>query len=290
MADQDILFRFRSREYTQDDLDYIRKVIAQNYDLGRAHISRFLAQSWSWRQANGKFQNFAVRDTLLRMEEAGLIELPPPKSRNNNRANSPSRVPLFDNTPLEGTVKDFPGLCVQQATGYSKVVWKYLLHRYHYLGSPRLVGAHLCQVAMLGEQVVGCLAWANAAWKIAPRDRFIGWDEETRRRNLSSVVSNVRFLIPPWIKIQHLASRLLSLGLKELVPEWQRLYGHPVHLAETFVDVSRFQGTTYKAANWTYLGQTKGSAKKANSYHFHGSKKAIYVYPLHPRFRRYLLA
>lgn len=292
MADQEILFRFRSKEYTRDDLDYIREVIAQNYDLGRLHISRILARSWNWRQHNGKFRNFVVRDTLLRMEEAGLIELPPRRTHkyNKHRANKPPQVPLFDNTPLEGSVKDFPGLCVQQAAGHSKTVWKYLLHRYHYLGCPRPVGAHLCQVATLGEQVVGCLAWASAAWKIAPRDRFIGWDEDTKRRNLHLVVSNLRFLIPPWIKIEHLASKLLSLGLKELGSEWQRLYGHPLHLAETFVDVSRFQGTTYKAANWIYLGQTKGSAKKGNSYHFHGSRKAIYVYPLHSRFRRYLLS
>ena len=288
MADQDIIFKFRSKEYTQKDLDYIHQVIAQNFEQGRVYISRVLAQNWDWRQPNGKIKDFAVRDTLLRMEEAGLIKLPPPKIHNNNNAQKPLQVPLFDNTPLEGSIKDFPGLSVHQATGNSKIIWKYLLHRYHYLGYPRVVGAHLCQVAMLGEQVVGCLAWASPAWKIAPRDQFVGWDENTRRRNLYLVVSNVRFLIPPWIKIKHLASKLLSLSIKSLGPEWQRLYGHPVHLAETFVDVSRFSGTTYKAANWIYLGQTKGSAKKGNSYNFHGAKKAIYVYPLHNKFRRWL--
>ncbi len=290
MAAQDIIYKFRSREYTQADLNSISQVIAQNFDQGRVYISRILARDWDWRQANGKFKEFAVRDTLLRMEEAGLIELPPPKTRNNNRANKPLQALLFDNTPREGMVKDYPEVFVHQATGYNKAIWKYLLQRHHYLGCPRVVGAHLCQVATMGEQVVACLAWASAAWKIAPRDQFIGWDEDIKRRNLHLVVSNVRFLIPPWIRIKHLASKVLALSLKGLGPEWERLYGHPVHLAETFVDVSRFQGTTYKAANWSYLGQTRGSAKKGNSYRFHGVKKAIYAYPLHSRFRRYLLS
>ena len=288
MAARDIIFRFRSREYTQDDLACIRQVIANNFDHGRVHISRLLATAWDWRQANGKIKDFAVRDTLLRMEEAGLITLPPPKTRNDNRAKKPLRTPLFDNTPLAGSIADYPGLRVCQAEGWSKVVCKYFLARYHYLGCPRVVGAHLCQVAMLGEQIVACLAWGSAAWKIAPRDFFIGWDEQTKRNNLHLVVSNVRFLIPPWIRIKCLASKLFSLCLRELSAQWEQLYGHPVYLAETFVDVSRFQGTTYKAANWIYLGQTKGSAKRGNSYHFHGVAKAIYVYPLHSRFRRRL--
>ncbi len=290
MADQDIIFRFRSREYTSIDLDNIRQVIGQNFDQGRTYISCVLSRKWDWRQANGKFKEFAVRDTLLRMEEAGLIELPPPRTRNNNRANKPLQALLFDKTPREGLVKDYSEVYVHQAVGYHKAIWKYLLQRHHYLGCPRVVGAHLCQVATMGEQVVACLAWASPAWKIAPRDSFIGWDENVKRRNLHLVVSNVRFLIPPWIRIKHLASKVLSLSLKDLGPEWERLYGHPVHLAETFVDVSRFQGTTYKAANWIYLGQTKGSAKKGNSYRFHGVSKAIYVYPLRSRFRRHLLS
>ncbi len=210
MSEQEIIFRFRSREYTTDDLGDIRRVIAQNFDQGRTYISCVLARKLDWRQPNGKFKEFAVRDTLLRMEESGLIELPPRKIYNNrNKAYKPVQAPLFNKTPLEGIVKDYPEVCVFQATGCYRAIWKYLLWRYHYLGVPRVVGAHLCQVATMGEQVVACLAWASAAWKIAPRDQFIGWDEDIKRRNLHLVVSNVRFLIPPWIRIKHLASRAL---------------------------------------------------------------------------------
>ncbi|MFP4392003.1 MAG: Druantia anti-phage system protein DruA [Desulfohalobiaceae bacterium] len=290
MADQDVIFQFRSREYTHDDLSSIRQVISENFHLGRTHISRILARAWDWRQPNGKFKNFAVRDTLLRMQEARLIELPPPMTRNNNKAKKPLRAPLFDQTTHTGLVKDLSGLEIRQVSGYTKLVWKHLLQRYHYLGCPRIVGEHLCQAAMLGDQIVACLAWGSPAWKIAPRDQFIDWDEDTKRKNLHLVTSNVRFLIPPWVQVKHLASKVLALSLKSLRLEWKKLYGHSVYLAETFVDVSRFQGTTYKAANWIYLGQTKGSAKRGNSYSFHGLKKAIYVYPLHPKFRRWLIS
>ena len=111
----------------------------------------------------------AVRDTLLRMEEAGLIELPPRKIYNHkNKANKPIQAPLFDKTPREGLVKDYPEVCVQQAHGYYKSIWKYLLWRHHYLGLPKVVGAHLCQVATIDDQVVACLAWASAAACASP--------------------------------------------------------------------------------------------------------------------------
>ena len=290
MTNQEIIFKFRSREYTENDLKAIRQVISENFHLGRTKISCILARAWDWKQPNGNFKEFAVRDTLLRMQEAGLIELPPPLKRNNNKAKKPLHIPLFDKTPHTGLVKDLAGIEVHQVSGSTKLIWQYLLQRYHYLGSPKIVGEHICQAAMLGDQIIACLAWGSPAWKIASRDKFIGWDEATKRKNLHLVTSNVRFLIPPWIQVKHLASKVLSLSLKSLSREWEKVYNHPVFLAETFVDISRFQGTTYKAANWIYLGQTKGSAKKGNSYHFHGEKKAVYAYPLHSRFKRWLVS
>jgi hypothetical protein len=91
------------------------------------------------------------------------------------------------------------------------------------------------------------------------------------------------------VKVKHLASRVLALNLKRLSADWQRIYGHPVYLAESFVDLSRFEGTCYRAANWVFVGQTKGSAKKGNAYLYHSQPKAICLYPLHRHFRRHLL-
>jgi hypothetical protein len=133
------------------------------------------------------------------------------------------------------------------------------------------------------------LAWASAAWKVKDRDQFIGWDATTKGKNLHLIANNTRFLIPPWVKIKYLASKLLSLSVKTLSDDWQQTYSHPVYLAETFVDTARFKGICYRAANWIKVGQTKGNAKKGNDYLYHGQPKAIYLYPLHPHFRSYLL-
>jgi hypothetical protein len=163
-----------------------------------------------------------------------------------------------------------------------------LVHHDHYLGHPRLVGEHIRYLAYLQGQVVACLGWASAAFKVHPRDQFIGWDTTTRRRKLCFVANNVRFLILPWVRIPHLASKVLALNLRQLSQDWQTLYGHPLYLAETFVDRSRFSGTCYQASNWIPVGQTQGSGKRGNRYFDHGQPKAIYLYPLHRNFRRKL--
>jgi hypothetical protein len=128
---------------------------------------------------------------------------------------------------------------------------------------------------------MACLGRASAAWKIKDRDLFIGRNEHTKRKNLCLAADNVRFLIPPRIRIRHLASKALSLSLRRLGSDWQETYDHPVYLAETFVDSARFEGTCYKAANWKYVRHTGGSAKKA-------APVTTTVIPLHRHFRRFL--
>jgi hypothetical protein len=91
--------------------------------------------------------------------------------------------------------------------------------------------------------------------------------------------------VPPWIRVRNLASRVLSLNLRRLGSDWQERWGHPVYMAETFVDTSRFKGTCYRASNWTCLGHTAGRSKRGNQYLSHGTPKAYYVYPLHRRAR-----
>ena len=75
-------------------------------------------------------------------------------------------------------------------------------------------------------------------------------EEATKCRNLCLIANNTRFLIPDWVRVKHLASKVLALSLRHLSSDWQRIYGHPIYLAETFVDITRFSGTCYRAANW----------------------------------------
>lgn len=284
-----VVFRYRSRELSAQDIAFIRSTIALHYDKGRSYISRSLGEAWQWVQPNGKLKEYATRDLLLRLEEKGFIELPPRlREKNNLKGKSFDQIPLFIKEKLGGSVGDFPEVYIRATTSESSYLWDYLVHHYHYLGLPTLVGEHLRHLAFINGQVVACLSWASAAWKIKARDQLIGWDESTKRKNLHLIANNTRFLILPWVNVKYLASKILSVSVRHLSTDWKKFYGHPVYLAETFVDSARFEGTCYKAANWRYVGQTKGSAKKGNAYRYHGQPKAIYLYPLHRHFRRYL--
>jgi len=284
-----IVFRYRCRQLDANDIAFIRATIGQHYAKGRTRISQVLCKQWGWVQPNGKLKEYAARDLLLRLEENGFIELPPRIKRNNNlKRKSFDQIPFFVNKQLSGSVGDYPKPAIRVASVGDSYLWDYLVHHYHYLGVPRLVGAHLRHLAVIDAQVVACIGWASAAWKIKDRDRFIGWDERIKRKNLYLIANNVRFLILPWVRVKGLASKLLSLNLRRLSTDWQQFYGHRVYLAETFVDNACFKGTCYQAANWHYVGQTKGNAKRGNAYRYHGSSKAIYLYPLHRNFRRLL--
>lgn len=285
-----VVFRYRSRELTVSDIAFIKEIIVEHSAKGRTHISQVLCKAWDWVQPNGQLKEYAARDLLLRLEEKGFINLPP-RIKNNNNLYSKSfgQVPLFIKQELNGSVGDYPEPSIKAITPQDSYLWDYLVHHYHYLGLPKLVGEYLRYLAVIDGQVVACLAWASPAWKVRSRDQFIGWDEPTKRKNLCLIANNTRFLILPWIRVKHLASKILSLNLKRLKSDWQKAYGHPVYLAETFVDNARFKGTSYQAANWHYVGQTKGSAKKGNAYRYHGQPKAIYLYPLHRHFRSFLI-
>jgi hypothetical protein len=272
-----------------DGIAFIKEIISRYYDRGRTYISHALCEAWSWRQPNGELKAYAARDLLLRLEEQGFIRLPPRlREKNNAFVKSYAQMPLLADDVMGGSVCDYPAPSLQIVSGRGSYRWDYLVHHYHYLSLPKLVGEHLKYEVSINGQIAACLGWASAAWKIRDRDTFIGWDEQTKRKNLYLVANNVRFLILPWVQVEHLASKILALSLKRLSSDWQAIFGHPVYLAETFVDTSRYQGTCYRASNWLHVGQTKGSAKKGNAYLYHGQPKAIYLYPLHRKFRRLL--
>jgi predicted transposase YbfD/YdcC len=162
------------------------------------------------------------------------------------------------------------------------------MERFHYLGDVALVGESLRYVAELDGELVALLSWGAASLRNGPRDRHVGWQDEARMANLPLVVNNSRFLILPWSRRPHLASRVLGANLRRLSRDWQQVYGHRLVLAETFVDTSRFRGTCYRAANWVWVGETKGWSKSGEEYRFNGQPKAVWLYPLTRDFKTQL--
>jgi len=165
--------------------------------------------------------------------------------------------------------------------------WNELVDRYHYLGAPGLVGAHL-KYLVSGRQgeLLGALGWQSAVQGLGCRDRLIGWDAAQRARGLVHVVNGVRFLILPWVRVRHLASVMLSESVRILQRDWLGHYGSEVWLVESFIDPARFSGASYRAANWVPIGWTRGFAKRQGVFVHHGQKKEVYVYVMEKGLRR----
>ena len=190
---------------------------------------------------------------------------------------------------LVGSLKRLRPIGLELVSGsHLEPVWDYFVKQYHYLGYQKLLGHRLKYLAVVGEQPVAALSWSAAALKIGVRDRFIGWSEEQRNTYLDRIANNSRFVIFPWVLVPHLASHVLSLNIRRLRRDWEQHFGKPLWLLETFVDPSRFKGTSYKAANWKCIGHTQGYGKDGVGYIHHGSLKEVYVYVLEPQFRKIL--
>ena len=161
--------------------------------------------------------------------------------------------------------------------------WDGLMGAHHYLPFRGLVGRSVRHVAVLGEHWLALIGWHAGAFKLKARDGWIGWLPEQQFRRLHLIANNARFVILPGCGAANLASRVLGLSVRRLSHDFRAAHGHPVLLAETFVDRSRFTGACYRAANWQALGQTRGFARKPGAIATwvpHGQPKEILVYPL----------
>ena len=170
----------------------------------------------------------------------------------------------------------------------NSALWNEYIERYHYLGFTPLPGAQLRYFIFAGKQIVALMGFGAAAWQTAPRDQFIEWSHDQRKRNLPFVTNNARFLILPWIRSKNLASKILSLTARQLPNDWEKKYNIRPVLLESFVQKNRFTGTCYKAANWIKLGQTKDRGKLGPPGKISVPIKDIWVYPLDKKFRSIL--
>jgi len=263
----------------------IQRIIRDHPDITRVALAQRVCEMLGWRRFNGEVPERSCRNLLDRLHKHGWIELPPSR-RPSKAVQRPSPAAQADDPlpawPQVGPRENACGpLLVRPILPEEKAAFRLWVQRYHYLGYRPLVGESLCYAAFWEGQLVALLAWAAASLKNAPRDAYIGWDEQTKLSGLPFVVQNVRFVILPDTDAPaHLASRVLAANLRRLTRDWQTCYRHPVLLAETFVDESRFHGTCYRAANWIRLGLTRGYGRHSTTYRHHGVPKAAWIYPL----------
>jgi hypothetical protein len=279
--------RVCGRTLSEADLAAIRREIALADPPNRAEIARRVCRLLDWTNAKGEAKLMSARVGLLRLHRSGLIELPEPTRRNNNGLplkHGPKVWPK--ERALRGSVGELSGLRLSLvAEKEDSRLWNALIDRYHYLGYSPLPGAQVRYLIDSQQGLLGALGFGAAAWKVAARDRWIGWERETREAHLGRVLNNARFLLLPWIRVRNLASRVLAMAAQQVGEDFAERYGTRPVLLETFVETPRFRGTCYRAANWQYLGRTQGRGKCDVAHRAALPRKDVYVYPLSAHFR-----
>ncbi len=231
----------------------------------------------------------SCRVAMLRMQDDGLIKLPPPRHRYRPANKVTFTSATAPKPEIARPVHELPPVQLHIVKGNQQSrLWNEYIHRYHYLGYKPLPGAQLRYFVISDEQIIALLGFGASAWQCAPRDKYIGWTHDQRKNKLQYIVNNARFLILPWIKSKNLGSKILSLVSQRLSCDWQERYGYNPVLLETFVEKDRFAGTCYKAANWILVGQTKGRGKLGPAGKISVPIKDLWLYPLERKFR-YLL-
>ncbi len=285
------MHRFCGRSFTGAELDAIRRCIAEHPEASRAQLSRLVCERLAWRRPDGRVKEMSARVAMLRMQDQGLIALPPARNSNVNgqpyRRRTPQAEPeLFPILEPAGALG--PLHLEPLASHAASHLWNEYIDRYHYLAFAPLPGAQLRYFVRAQGRILALLGFGAAAWKCAPRDRFIGWSPAQREQRLHLVVNNARFLILPWVQSRNLASRILATATRALGNHWQERYGYAPVLVETFVEVPRFRGIAYQAANWRRLGLTQGRGKLDVHKRAKLPKKSVWVYPLAKDFHRHL--
>jgi hypothetical protein len=285
----------QGRTLTGEDLAALRALMAQHPDWRRTALSRHLCELWNWRNGAGRLKDMAARTLLLKLQARGWIELPPAKTRTRRPCaqappSGPSTEPSATARPIACSLEGLQPVSLELAhtPGLRRQV-RHLLAHYHYRGFHGPVGENVQYLARDGQgRELAVMVFGAAAWKVAVRDRFIGWSVAQRQERLGAITNQQRFLILPGVRVAHLASHLLALATRRLPADWQQRYGHRVWLVETFVESARFAGTAYQAAGWSYLGETTGRTRQDRDRTRHTPIKAVWVRPLHAQFRQRL--
>lgn len=284
---------YRGRRITDADVAFIRELIADHPTLSRRALSQKLCEAWHWVQPNGRPRDMVCRSLMLTLHRTGHIELPPPRRITANPLAQRSHPPLveIDQTPVHGDLPCLGPLRFEQVRRTDQEpLFNSLIQQHHYLGYAQPVGEQLKYLVYSGTRAVAALAWSSAAHGLNCRDRYLGWSRTARQRNRHLLAYNSRFLVPPWVRVPHLASHVLGRMVRQLSQDWQRIYHHPIYFLETFVDLSRHQGSCYRAANWIVLGQTSGRGHRCPTAQPNRPVKLVLGYALVKRFRELLQA
>jgi hypothetical protein len=265
----------------------VRRLIDDADDMVRTKLAEEVCEQFGFFDPCGGAQRSTCLKALRELEEEGHITLPVGRG-GARKAPSPLRlpeaVPPARGVPSEaGDVRGLQLILVE--TVGQRRMWNEMLIREHPRGAGPLVGRQLRYLVSSQYGLLGALGFGAAALQLRNRDRWIGWDVDTRRANLHYVVCLNRFLIRPGVRCHNLASRVLGMAMRALPSDFEARFGYRPLLVESFVDGTRFLGTCYREANWVWAGRTQGRGRQDRYRKFSESVKDIYLYALDKDFR-----
>ena len=289
-----VICRYHGRNFTSEEIRALKSLIQGPPSLNRHQISREFCRLVGWYKPDGGLKDMAARVAMLRMERDGLIVLPPSQqARRARRSVSITQRSDPPARPVPGTLGDALPLRLLRITRSeprTSSLWNEYMERYHYMRYKTLCGA---QIRYLVEDRNGvplaAFSFSAAAWRLAPRDRYIGWSDRIREKNLACVINNSRLLVLPWGHIPNLVSHLLSQVRRQIASQWKERYNVSPVLMETFVDRSRFSGTCYRASGWIHVGITKGRGRQDTQSNASLPPKDIWLCPLRKDWKRILV-
>jgi Domain of unknown function (DUF4338) len=278
------------RAFTVEEMQDLLETVRVCRGLSRAELVRTVCEHLDWVGPKGRYKVESCGKALQKLEALGLVKLPVRGLGGGPEAKIVIGARTDPEEEMVGTARDVAPVELEPVGGKESIqVWNEYVHRYHPLGYKRPFGAHQRYfVVGRGGRRLGCLLFAAAAWALGERDRWIGWTERDRAQRLNRIVANTRFVIFPWVRLKNLASQALALVAHRIGADWEQRYGYVPVLLETFVELERYRGTCYQAANWIRLGETRGRGRMDRQKQYLSRPRAIYVYPLVADFRRWL--
>ncbi len=278
------------RKISDTEIAQIKETVDLCRRLSRYELAQTIAENLCWYTASGSLKVDACVKLLEKLQAEGALQLPEKRvlSKPNKRC-----IPITPRTAAAANVVcklkqlDFVELQVVSDPHDIKL-WQEYVSRYHYLGYKKPFGYYLHYFIGSDRGILGCVLFSGAAKSIGVRDRWIGWSQTQRMRNLAWVINNSRFLIFPWVKVANLASHVLGQIHKQIRAHFKQRWGFSPVLLETFVDPQHYSGSCYQAANWRYLGMTTGLGLVRKGSSYRTSAKKIFVKPLVKEYRQLL--
>ncbi len=290
--------RFCGNPVTEKERTLIFELVDRYKGLTRTELASTVCELLEWVRPNGKIKTLECRQFLEILHHNGILKLPAKQARAKR---CKTVITLSQTTqknltkPLQGTLSDYRPIILNLVkTDEDRTLWKGLIERYHYLGCRLPFGAHLRYFIRSTQKqtaLLGCLQFSSPAWRMASRDQWIGWSDAIRAKHLQRLINNSRFLLLPNVSIKNLASHVLAQAAHQVIGDWQASFNIKPLLIETLVDVKRFNGGCYRAANWLEVGMTTGRGRQDRQHKLHNvSPKRVFLYPLQKNARQQLRA